>query len=46
MALLRTTELKISQITEQVGYSDKTKFFAHFNSITGMTPLQYRKSKK
>ncbi len=46
MALLRSTELKISHISEQVGYSDKTKFFTHFSAVTGMTPLQYRKSKK
>ncbi len=46
MALLKNTDLKVSDIIGQVGYTDRTKFFTHFNQVAGMTPLQYRKSKK
>ncbi len=44
--LLETTDTKVSDIIEQVGYSDRTKFFSHFAAFTGMTPLKYRNSKK
>ena len=43
--LLKETNLKINDIFTMVGYSDKTKFFAHFKSCLNMSPLQYRKSK-
>lgn len=46
MHLLETTDMKISDIYTEVGYSDKTKFFAHFKSVAGVSPLNYRKSKK
>lgn len=46
MQLIEATNLKITDIYEQVGYSDKTKFFAHFKSFAGVSPLNYRKSKK
>lgn len=44
--LLETTDHKISEVIEQVGYTDRTKFFADFSAFTGTTPLKYRKSKK
>lgn len=44
--ILRNTELEIADLITRVGYSDRTKFFSHFKEITGMTPLQYKKSKK
>jgi AraC-like DNA-binding protein/mannose-6-phosphate isomerase-like protein (cupin superfamily) len=41
--LLRTTELKIQDITARVGYQD-TQFFLHlFKKKTGVTPREYRK---
>ncbi len=43
--LILSTNLKIDEIAFQVGYSDKTKFFAHFKEFKGTTPLKLRKSK-
>lgn len=45
-SMLSETNLKINDIYSNVGYSDKTKFFAHFKEFMHMTPLEYRKSKK
>lgn len=44
--LLSTTSMKVADVCQEVGYTDKTKFFKHFRSLVGMTPLQLRKSKK
>lgn len=44
--LLESTSMKISDIYPEAGYTDKTKFFAHFKSIMGVSPLKYRKGKK
>ena len=44
--LLLTTDTKITDIVYLVGYSDKTKFFSHYKSIMGTSPLKYRKSQK
>jgi len=44
--LLENTSMKINDIYIDVGYTDKTKFFSHFKSIVGVSPLKYRKSKK
>ena len=44
--LLTTTELKVTDILYMVGYNDRTKFFSHFKSLKGISPLKYRKSKK
>ncbi len=44
--LLCNTGMKISDICQEVGYTDKTKFFRDFFQLTDMTPLAYRKSKK
>ena len=43
--LLEKTDLRITDIPWEVGYSDATAFFADFKKITGKTPMQYRKSK-
>ena len=43
--LLKNTDYSITNIVYKSGYSDKTKFFAHFKSYTGVSPLQYRKYK-
>lgn len=44
--LLENTSMRINDICADVGYNDKTKFFNHFKSIVGISPLKYRKSKK
>lgn len=44
--LLTDTDRKIGDILTEVGFSDRTKFFRAFSDHMGMTPLQYRKSKK
>ena len=43
--LLEKTDIRITDIPWEVGYSDATAFFADFKKITGNTPMQYRKSK-
>ena len=44
--LLTDTDMSVSEIALQAGFSDKTKFFKLFAQKTGTTPLKYRKSKK
>lgn len=44
--MLADTEMRINDIYSEVGYSDKTKFFSDFKALHGMSPLEYRKSKK
>lgn len=44
--LLQFSDKKINDIYPKVGYSDKTRFFKDFRRHTGMSPLEYRKSKK
>ncbi len=41
--LLETTHLTMSDITEQIGYSDKSYMGAAFRTLTGTTPGSYRK---
>ncbi|WP_373229253.1 helix-turn-helix domain-containing protein [Cohnella sp.] len=41
--LLRSSQQKISSISETVGYKDLDSFNSVFKRITGMTPSQYRK---
>lgn len=43
--LLGTTALKISQISERVGFSDESYFSKVFKKTTGMTPMNYMKSR-
>ena len=43
--LLCDSDYSITDIVYHVGYSDKTKFFAHFKTYTGVSPLNYRREK-
>lgn len=45
-ALLRATELSIKDIATKVGYYDASSFIRRFKQMTGVTPLQYRRSKE
>jgi two-component system response regulator YesN len=40
--LLKTTDLKIYQISEMVGYSSVDYFFTKFRKYEHMTPRMYR----
>lgn len=42
--LLQTTNLPLSEIALQCGFSSQSHFSTHFRLITGMTPGQYRRS--
>ncbi|MCQ6560994.1 AraC family transcriptional regulator [Paenibacillus mendelii] len=44
--LLEQTSLQITDIAEQSGFQTKSHFFTAFKKATGMTPSQYRDSKK
>ena len=44
--LLLNTDMSITDIIFESGYTDKTKFFSDFKKLKGETPFQYRKSKK
>lgn len=43
-ALLKTTHLSITEISQLVGYPTQTSFNNHFRKFIGMTPTQYRKN--
>lgn len=42
--LLSTTHLSIAEIAHKFGYQDTTNFIKFYKGMTGITPLQYRKS--
>lgn len=42
--LLRQSDLPVSSIADQCGYTDTSNFIAHFKKLSGETPLQYRKN--
>ena len=42
--LLKTTELPVSVIANQVGFGQVSQFCKYFKEKTAMTPLQYRKN--
>ena len=44
--LLDGTNMSAEEISRQVGYASKTAFYKRFAESVGMTPQQYRKSKK
>jgi len=44
MVLIRNTELKISDIAQQVGYTSDLSFRRAFKKITGVTPGDYREN--
>lgn len=41
--LLACTSLRMSEISERLGYTDLTYFSGNFKKLTGMTPSEYRK---
>lgn len=44
--LLLTTDLKVYEIADQVGFEDMNYFSQRFKQVTGMTPRQYKKGEK
>ncbi len=44
--LIENSDMNITDIAYEVGYVNKTRFFAHFRSVCGMSPLDYKKAKK
>ena len=42
--LLSSSDLSIAEISYKFGYQDTTNFIKFYKGMTGMTPLQYRKS--
>lgn len=42
--LLKSTDLKVTDIAEQAGFSDMKFFYEVFRKITGKTPGEYRKT--
>lgn len=44
--LLSNTDFSVSEISEQIGYTSKSKFSSVFSEAFGMTPLEYRKINK
>ena len=44
--LLRATDESIKDIAANVGYYDASSFIRRFKQMTGVTPLQYRRSKE
>jgi two-component system response regulator YesN len=39
--LIETTDLKLSEISDEVGYNNYNNFFSHFGRITNIKPTQY-----
>ena len=44
--LLATTRLSVAEVAEQVGYINQSKFASVFKKQFGLSPLEYRRSKK
>jgi transcriptional regulator GlxA family with amidase domain len=44
MVLLRTTDLPVSEIAHEAGFSSPQAFSRAFRSSTSITPLNYRNS--
>ncbi len=44
--LLRTTDLNVSRIAQEIGYINTSKFSSDFKRRFGITPTQYRKNIK
>ena len=43
-SLLLTTDLRISEICERVGFSDVSSLSRYFRREVGLTPTEYRKN--
>ena len=46
MHLLKSTDLKIYEVSEQVGFSDHRYFATMFRKYVGISPSQYKSSVK
>ncbi|MGL5150554.1 MAG: helix-turn-helix domain-containing protein [Clostridium sp.] len=44
--LLLSTDMSITEISDEIGFSHPRYFNKHFKTIFGMTPLQYRRKNK
>ena len=44
--LLRETNLRVSEVADHVGFSNSKYFSVVFKSLTGLTPLDYRRMKR
>ena len=44
--LLLTTDLKIYEIAEQVGFDDMNYFSQRFKQVVGLTPRQFKKGEE
>lgn len=44
--LLQTTEMKINDISNEIGFSSPPEFIKDFKSLKGVTPSNYRKKRK
>ena len=44
--LLITTRLSVAEVAEQIGYINQSKFASVFKKQFGLSPLEYRRSKK
>lgn len=44
--LLVITQLSVAEVAEQVGYVNQSKFASVFKKQFGLSPLEYRRSKK
>ena len=42
-ALLRSTAMSVSQISDEMGFTDQSLFGKYFKRVTGMSPKEYRK---
>ena len=45
-SILEKTNLRVSEVADEVGFSNTKYFSVVFKSATGMTPLDYRRSKR
>lgn len=44
--LLRSTDLSVDAVAEEIGYTGRVHFFRSFRDAVGMTPGEYRKQKR
>jgi len=42
-SLLKSTQMPITRIAQEIGYESQTSFNNHFKQFTGITPSEYRK---